>query len=170
MVDKIRIYGDPVLRKTAKPVTEFIDELKLLINSMKKVMYENKGVGLAAPQMGHSVRLALIDTSDGEEEPYILINPDIFFFSDEKEGYDEGCLSIPGITLNVKRPSKISVHAIDKNGHEYTLKNIDGLLARAIQHEIDHLDGILFVDRISPVQRRLISGKLKKLAKSSRGK
>ena len=165
----IRIYGDLILRKKALAITEFDDELRAFAEQMKSDMYESDGIGLAAPQVGKSVRLVVVDVTAGEQEPYLLINPDIFYFSEEKEDYDEGCLSVPDITLPITRPSIISVRARDENGEEFTLENIDGLFARAVQHEVDHLDGILFVDRASPVRRQLISGKLKKLAKSHRG-
>ncbi len=165
----IRIYGDPILRKKAQSISEFDEELKAFAIQMKNDMYESEGIGLAAPQVGKSVRLVVVDVTAGEQEPYVMINPDIFYFSEEKDNYDEGCLSIPDITLTVTRPSIISVRAQDENGDEYTLENIDGLFARAVQHEIDHLDGMLFGDRASPVRRQLISGKLKKLAKSHRG-
>ena len=163
---EIRIYGDPVLRKMAEPVTAFNDELKAFIGQMKIAMYESEGVGLAAPQVGRSIRLALVDTTAWEAEPYILINPEITNFSEEKSDYDKGCLSVPDITLQISRPSVVTVRAKDENGDEYTLELVDGLLARALQHETDHLDGILFVDRATLVRRQLISGKLKKLAKS----
>ncbi len=165
---EIRIYGDPVLRKMAEPVAAFDDELKTFIEQMKIDMYESDGVGLAAPQVGRSVRVALVDTTAGEEEPFVLVNPEITFSSDEKSDYDEGCLSVPDITLPITRPSVVTVRAKDANGEEYALEEVDGLLARALQHEIDHLNGILFVDRATLVRRQLISGKLKKLAKSHR--
>lgn len=164
----IRIYGDPVLRKNTESITAFDNELKAFVTQMKSNMYESEGVGLAAPQVGRSIRLAVVDTTGGEQEPYVLINPEIFYFSEEKEDYDEGCLSVPDITLPINRPSIVSVRAVNEDGKEYTLEKIDGLLARAIQHETDHLNGILFVDRASPVRRQLISGKLKKLAKTHR--
>ena len=166
----IRIYGDPILRRNAEPVTVFDDELRAFIEQMKNDMYESDGVGLAAPQVGKSIRLTLVDATAGEKEPYVLINPEIFYFSKEEEDFNEGCLSVPDITLNVRRPCVVSVRAQDESGNEYTLEEIGGLLARAIQHETDHLNGILFVDRASPVRRHLISGKLKKLAKSHRNK
>lgn len=164
----IRIYGDPILRKNTRPVTDFNDGLKVFVKQMKNDMYESDGVGLAAPQVGRSVRLAIVDITGGEQEPYVLINPEIFYFSEEKGDYEEGCLSVPDIKITIKRPSIVSVNAMDENGKEYTLEKVDGLLARTIQHETDHLDGILFVDRASPVRRQLISGKLKRLAKSHR--
>ena len=166
----IRIYGDPILRRNAEKITVFNDELRAFINQMKEDMYESDGVGLAAPQVGRSICLSVVDATAGEEEPYILINPEIFYFSKEEEDYNEGCLSVPDITLPIRRSSVISVRALDENGNEYTLEKVRGLLARAIQHETDHLNGILFVDRASPVRRQLISGKLRKLAKSHRNK
>ena len=166
----IRIYGDPILRKNAEEVTVFDDKLRAFVNQMKKDMHESDGVGLAAPQVGRSTRLCVVDPTAGEEEPYVLINPEIVYFSKEEEDYNEGCLSVPDITLPIKRPCVISVCAKDEKGKEYTLEKVEGLLARAIQHETDHLNGILFVDRASVVRRQLISGKLKKLAKSHHNK
>jgi len=163
---EIRIYGDPVLRKKAKPVTAFDTHLKNLVREMIDTMREKDGVGLAAPQIGESVRIAVVDASGGEGVPSVLINPEITFFSEERGDYEEGCLSVPNINLKVNRPVRISFKALDENGREYSVENADGLLARAVQHEIDHLDGILFVDRASPLLRQLVSGKLKKLAKN----
>jgi len=164
----IRIYGDPILRKKAEPVNEFDGLLKDFSEQMKNDMYASNGVGLAAPQVGRSIRLVVVDATGGEQEPYVVINPEITYLSEQQSDYDEGCLSIPDITLTITRPAIVSVRAQDEEGNEYTIEKADGLLARALQHEIDHLDGILFVDRASPVRRQLISGKLKKLAKSQR--
>ena len=138
----IRIYGDPVLRKTAQPVTAFDEALKRFIEEMTATMREKDGVGLAANQVGQAIRVAVIDPTAGEREPFVTIR------------------------LKVKRPARVSVKASDAEGKEYTIENAEGILARAIQHEIDHLNGIMFVDRVSPLQRRLVAGKLKKLAKS----
>lgn len=162
----IRIYGDSILRRNAEEITVFDDELRAFAKQMKRDMYESDGVGLAAPQVGRSIRLLVVDPTAGEEDPYVMINPEIYYFSKEEEDFNEGCLSVPDITLPIKRPCVISVRALDEKGDEYTLEKIEGLLARAVQHETDHLNGILFVDRASPVRRQLISGKLKKLAKS----
>lgn len=167
---EVRVYGDPVLRKKAAPVETFDEALSELIDTLTDVMREEDGVGLAAPQIGHSLRIAVIDPTGGEEEPIVLVNPEITSFSEEREDYEEGCLSIPGITMKVNRPSVVSIRAFDREGREYRIENAGGLLARATQHEIDHLDGILFVDRASPVARQLASGKLKKLAKAGREK
>ncbi len=164
----IRIYGDPILRKKSLAITKFDDKLKEFVEKLEETMYESDGVGLAAPQIGESLRVIIVDPTAGEQKPCVLINPDIFYFSEKKEDYEEGCLSIPNISLPINRSSIISVRAKDVNGQEFTLKEVDGLLARVIQHETDHLDGILFVDRASLVRRQLISGKLKKLAKSQK--
>ncbi len=166
MVAEVRIYGDPVLRKKAKETTAFDRDLKELVRDMIETMRQKDGVGLAAPQIGKSIRLAVIDATGGEKDPYVLINPEITYSSEEREDYEEGCLSVPDINIKINRPSRVSVKAFNENGEPYTIENADGLLARALQHEIDHLDGILFVDRASMVARQLISGKLKKLAKS----
>ncbi|MBD3242974.1 MAG: peptide deformylase [Chitinivibrionales bacterium] len=165
----ICIYGNGVLRRKAEPVEQFDENLKRFADEMLDTMVEKDGVGLAAPQVGKSVRVAVIDTSGGEEEPYVLVNPEITWMSEETEDYEEGCLSIPEIRLNVKRPARCSVRALDASGNEYRIEQADGLLARALQHEIDHLDGILFVDRVSPLQRQLVASKLKKMAKNGRG-
>ncbi len=164
----IRIYGDPVLRKKALPVEKFDDDLHAFVDRMIQDMYENDGVGLAAPQIGESVRIAIVDPTGGGEAPYVLINPEIIWSGEEVVEAEEGCLSIPDINLKVKRPESVSVKAYNEYGKEYTISEAHGLLARALQHEIDHLDGILFVDKVSPVSRQMISGKLKKLSKSHR--
>jgi peptide deformylase len=166
-MEEVRIFGDPVLRKKAVPVAVFDESLKGLAHEMIEVMREKDGVGLAAPQIGKSIRIAVIDASGGEREPYVLVNPEITYMSEKREDYEEGCLSVPDINLNVNRPSIVSVKALDENGTAYAIENADGLLARAIQHEIDHLDGILFVDRASFVLRQMVAGKLKKLVKRS---
>ncbi|MBD3321513.1 MAG: peptide deformylase [Chitinivibrionales bacterium] len=164
----ICIYGNPVLRKKAREISVFDDELRGFVEEMTETMKVKDGVGLAAPQVDTSVRIAVVDTTGGEQEPSVLINPRITSFSEEREDFEEGCLSIPDIRLKVNRPSRVSVTAFDIDGKQYTIENADGLLARAVQHEIDHLDGILFVDRVSPVTRQLVAGKLKKMAKSQK--
>lgn len=164
----IRIYGDPILRKTAKPIEVFDDKLRTFVEQMKVDMYEKDGVGLAAPQIGESIRVVTIDTTEKLQEPIVLINPDLYYHSEECEDYDEGCLSIPDITVTINRPKIVSVRAFNEHGKPFSIEKADGLLARAIQHECDHLEGILFVDRASPVRRQLLSGKLKKLAKTHR--
>lgn len=164
----IRIYGDPILRKISDPVTKFDAQLHEFVEQMKEDLYTYDGVGLAAPQVGRSIQVAVIDVSSGEQKPQVLINPHIYYFSQERSDYDEGCLSIPGITIKINRPSVISVRAYDEKGEQFVLENIDGLYARVVQHETDHLNGVLFIDHASSVNRQLISGKLKKMVKSHR--
>ena len=165
-MQRIRIYGDPVLRKTAVTVEQFDDRLQIFIDEMIETMVVEDGVGLAANQVGEPLRVAVIDTTGGEEPPIVLINPEITERSDEIVETDEGCLSLPGISLPVKRPAEVTVTALDRNGQPFTISNAGGLLARALQHETDHLNGILFIDHVSSLQRTMISGKLKKMAKT----
>ena len=165
---EVRLYGDPVLRKTAKPVEKFDDDLMRFLEEMVETLREEDGVGLAAPQVGESIQVAVIDPTGGEKDPLVLVNPEIISSSEEQECSDEGCLSIPEVSLSVCRPVRVSVRAFDAHGKQYLIENAEGLLARALQHEIDHLNGIMIVDHISALQRSLISNKLKKLAKSGR--
>lgn len=155
---EIKEYGEPVLREKSLPVKEITPEILNLIRDMAETMYTAPGVGLAAPQVGVSKRIIIID---GEEEGLIvLINPTMV----KSEGEvieEEGCLSIPGVYSEVKRSSKVTVKALNKSGELIKITK-EGLLARALQHEIDHLEGILFVDRIGKVKRQLLLNKLKK--------
>ena len=162
----VRIYGDPVLRKTASQVEVFDEKLGKFVDEMTETMLEEDGVGLAANQVGVARQVAVIDTTGGEQPPLVLINPVITGKSEEIVESDEGCLSLPGITLPVKRPAQVSVEAVDQYGKPFSIRDASGLLARALQHEIDHLNGILFVDHVSALQRTMVSGKLKKLAKT----
>ena len=161
-------YGHPVLRKIAAPVMVFDEQLRAFAEEMVAAMKESDGVGLAAPQVTRSIRLAVVDPTNGEKPPYVLINPEIVWFSPEREDYEEGCLSVPDIRLKVNRPLRVTVKAHDVNGAPYVIEHADSLLARVLQHEIDHLNGILFVDRVSPLQRQLIAGKLKRMAKEQK--
>jgi peptide deformylase len=167
-VAEIRIYGDPILRKKAQPVSVFDDNLKAFLAQLTIDMQENDGVGLAAPQVGQSIRAAVVDITLGEQPPILLVNPRITWSSTETEDDEEGCLSVPDIRLKVTRPASVTVHALDGGGKEFIIEKAEGFLARALQHEIDHLDGVLFVDRAAPIYRTLASGKLKKMAKSQR--
>jgi peptide deformylase len=169
-VFEIRIYGDPLLRKTARLVTRFDAELKRFAEAMVTAMREKDGVGLAATQIGHPVKVAVIDTTGGERDPYVLVNPEIVYSSEAMAEEEEGCLSVPTIRLMVSRPSSVSVRAQDIDGKEYSIDRTEGLLSRVLQHEIDHLNGVLFIDHVSPLQRRLLNSKLKKLAKSGGNK
>lgn len=169
MIYKIVKYGNPVLEEKCDPIepAEFgSKELKQLVSDMFDTMYAAKGVGLAAPQVGLKKRLTVIDPSAGENpsERVVLINPEIL----HKEGKlteEEGCLSIPGFRENVQRAQKTHVKAQDAEGNWFELIGED-LLSRAIQHENDHLDGILFIHRISPLKRDLIRRKIRKLEKA----
>ena len=143
----IRVYGDPVLRLKAKPVTEFNNRLKSLLEKMAKCMYQARGVGLAAPQVGVSVRAAVIDVGDGL---ITLVNPKITAAEGEEVDV-EGCLSLPGLIGDVPRSARVTVQALDSEGKEKKISG-DGLLARALQHELDHLDGILFIDRAQNIR------------------
>ncbi|MBN1577479.1 MAG: peptide deformylase [Chitinispirillaceae bacterium] len=165
-MQEIRIYGDPVLRKSAQEVETFDERLNRFIDEMAETMLVKDGVGLAANQVGEAIRIVVIDTTAGEEPPIIFVNPHITAASDEMAEAEEGCLSLPGITLPVKRHLRVSVSAQDRRGREFTIEQAAGLLARALQHEIDHLNGVLFIDHVSPLQRTMIRGKLKKLAKT----
>ncbi len=169
MVLPIYLYGQKVLRKRAAEVAKVTPELAKLADDMLETMYQSNGIGLAAPQVGKSIRLIVVDVAGEEEEkhPYFLFNPVVA----ERKGAcsaEEGCLSVPGVWADVERPETITVEALDKQGKRVVLKGIDGLLARCILHEIDHLDGVLFVDKISATDRTLNEGKLKKISKDSK--
>ncbi len=141
---KIREIGDPVLNKTCKEVTEITPRIRNLIDDMYETLYEANGVGLAAPQVGILKRIVVIDTTG--EDPILLINPKIIETSGEQEGY-EGCLSVPGKTGHVKRPNYVKAIAYDENMKSFEIEGTE-LLARAICHELDHLDGHLYVEKV----------------------
>ncbi|MCR5829806.1 MAG: peptide deformylase [Lachnospiraceae bacterium] len=141
---EIRIEGDPILKKVCKPVTEVNDRIRELIDDMLDTMYEANGVGLAAPQVGILKRIFVIDVSEEGNEPHVFINPKIIKTSGSQTG-DEGCLSIPGKTATVTRALNVVVRAFDENMEEFELEG-EGLMARAIQHENDHLNGRLYVE------------------------
>ena len=143
-IRNIRVDGDDILRKTSKPVKEMTDRLETLIDDMFETMYENNGVGLAAPQVGILKRIIVIDI--GEDQPMALINPEIVEADGEQVG-DEGCLSLPGLVGEVARPDHVIVKALDRNMQEITVEGTE-LLARCLCHEIDHLDGVLYKDLV----------------------
>jgi peptide deformylase len=146
----IRVLGDPVLRKPTKAVSEITDELRTLIANMFETMYAAEGIGLAAPQVGRTERITVVDV-DGQK--YALINPQILETSGPIDKAEEGCLSIPDIYGDIERPSQVTVRALDENGKEFEL-TADELLGRCIQHEVDHLEGRLFIDYLSPLKRK----------------
>ena len=160
----IRIYPDPVLRVKCREVTEFDDRLRKLIRDMIETMHAAPGIGLAAPQVGVELRVAVLDLSVGEDpsQVHILINPRIV----HREGLEtdvEGCLSLPGITDKVDRPLRVKVEAVDPHGQPIEIAAEDWL-ARALCHEIDHLDGVLFVDHLRGLRKERVKRQLKKLA------
>ena len=154
-------FPDPRLRKVAEPVAEVTDNHRSLIDDMFETMYDAPGVGLAATQINVHERIVVIDVSEDQSEPLVMINPEVEILDPEIHKYDEGCLSVPGFYETVQRPRKIRLKALDRNGEAYALE-AEGLLAVCIQHEIDHLDGKLFVDYISPLKRNRIRSKLEK--------
>lgn len=167
MVRKILKYGEPVLEQRAEPVTNFdTPELRALVADMWETMYAAKGVGLAAPQIGIAQRISVIDTSVGEEESkrIVIINPEIVRTEGKQTG-EEGCLSIPGFREPVTRANRVTVRAFDEKGDAIELTG-EELLARAFQHEIDHLNGILFINHLSALKRDIIRRKIKKLQKA----
>lgn len=162
---EIKEYGEPVLRGKALPVKEIAPEILNLIKDMAETMYADSGLGLAAPQVGVSKRIIVID---GEEDGLIvLINP-MLVKSEGELVEEEGCLSIPGIYSQVKRSSQVTVKALNQNGDPIEMTK-EGLAARALQHEIDHLDGILFIDRIGRTERQILLNKLKKNKQLKKG-
>jgi peptide deformylase len=162
-VREIVLMGDPVLREVARDVGEFDDGLRTLIRDMFETMYHAEGIGLAAPQVGVPVRVLVIDLrrEDEEDQQIAIVNPRLTWQSEETAKQSEGCLSIPGLEEVVERPARIRVEGHDPHGEPIRFE-ADDLLARAFQHEIDHLDGVLFLDRISPLKRRMLLKKWKK--------
>ena len=158
-------FPDPKLRTVAKPVTEFDRELKQLVVNLFETMYEAPGIGLAATQVDRHLRLLVMDVSDERNTPQCLINPEILESDGEQES-DEGCLSVPGFYENVKRAGHIRVQAQDESGKSREFE-ADGLEAVCIQHEMDHLQGKLFVDHISSLKRDRIRTKLVKMKKNN---
>ncbi len=174
MILPIYIYGQPVLRKVAEDITPDYPELKKLINDMYETLDSSSGIGLAAPQIGLAIRVVVIDLdvlSDDDMPEYkgfrhAFVNPHIVEYDEEskKETMDEGCLSIPGISEKVTRPTRIHVTYLDEEMQEHD-EWVDGYLARVMQHEFDHLEGTMFVDRISPLRKSMIASKLKNIIK-----
>lgn len=166
MLREIVKYPDPVLERPGELVTEFNNELRALVDDMFESMYEAKGIGLAAPQIGLSKRLTVIDLSFKEkaEDKIVLINPEIVFRAG-KQHEEEGCLSLPEIREKVTRAAKVRVKAQDLEGKWFEIEG-EELLSRAFQHEIDHLDGILFFRRVSALKRDLILRKIRKMQRA----
>ena len=161
----VRIYGDPVLRQKAVKITVFDEELARLAADMRETMHAYNGIGLAANQVGVAQRIAVIDVPVDDEERaiYSMVNP-MIVSREESESGEEGCLSIPGIYEDVTRALRVRVQARDERGQPYEIE-AEGWVARAIQHEIDHLDGVLFIDRLSPLRRQFLRRALEALAR-----
>ena len=161
------ILPDPLLRQVSTPIERVDAELQKLADDMLETMYEAPGIGLAAIQVGVPRRLLVIDVSkEGEDKrPLVFINPEIITSSDERSVYEEGCLSIPDYYAEVERPAMVTVKSIDRAGKDQ-LTEADGLLATCLQHEIDHLNGVLFIDHISRLKREMVIKKFTKAAKS----
>jgi peptide deformylase len=159
-------FPDPQLRKVAATVTEFDNKLDLFIEDMFETMYEAEGIGLAATQVNVHKRLLVLDVSENKDSPQVFINPSFEVLDQELTEYDEGCLSVPGFYETVCRPKMVKIMALNAEGEKFELE-AEGLLATCIQHEIDHLDGKLFVDYISTLKRNRIRDKLEKEQKKS---
>ncbi|MGM9803938.1 MAG: peptide deformylase [Muribaculaceae bacterium] len=170
MILPVYLYGHPVIRKVTESVTPDFPNLSQLIANMQETMYASDGIGIAAPQVGVSARLVYIDAScladtfpELKDSKMVLINPEVTVIEDGKKcTREEGCLSLPGIHENVTRIEKIHLKWLDENFQEHE-KDIEGYLARVVQHECDHLEGKVFIDHISAIRKQLISGKLKKI-------
>lgn len=171
MIYPIVVYGSPGLRKVAREIGPDYKDLQVLIEEMYETMYVSDGIGLAAPQIGKSIRLFVIDATPMADEDEslagfkkVFINPQIIEETGDKWTFTEGCLSLPNLREDVERKSHVRIRYVDENFVEHN-EEYDGIKARIIQHEYDHLDGILFIDKISPLKRKLIKGKLNDIAK-----
>ncbi|WP_135450759.1 peptide deformylase [Tabrizicola caldifontis] len=163
MIRPILIHPDPRLKKVCEPVAEITPELRALAADMLETMYDAPGIGLAAPQVGVTKRLIVMDCiKDGPPEPLILFNPRIIWASEDVSTFEEGCLSIPDQYAEVKRPAEVQVRWLDETGTEQE-RQFSGLWATCVQHEIDHLDGKLFIDYLGPLKRQMITRKMEKL-------
>ncbi|MDO6522726.1 peptide deformylase [Shimia thalassica] len=163
MIKPILIHPDPRLKKLCAPVDDVSDELRALSQDMLATMYDAPGIGLAAPQIGVLERLIVMDcVKEGDPEPTIMFNPEVLAASDETNVYEEGCLSIPEQFAEVTRPASVRVGWLDENGNPQE-KDFDGLWATCVQHEIDHLNGKLFIDYLGPMKRQMMTRKSQKM-------
>ncbi|MBM2577224.1 peptide deformylase [Jannaschia sp. Os4] len=161
----ILLHPDPRLKKVCDPVADLSDDLRALADDMLETMYDAPGIGLAAPQVGVNARLLVMDCVKDEEEaprPLVMFNPEIVAASDETSVYEEGCLSIPEQYADVTRPAEVTVRWMDRDGNAVQ-EDMAGLWATCVQHEVDHLDGTLFIDRIGPMKRQMITRRMVKL-------
>lgn len=163
MIRPILIHPDPRLKKVCDPVTEITDELRSLAADMLETMYDAPGIGLAAPQVGVTRRLIVMDCiKEGTPQPVVLFNPEVVWLSEDQTIYEEGCLSIPDIYNDVSRPAEAKVRWLDEKGRVQE-RQFAGIWATCVQHEIDHLDGKLFIDYLGPLKRQMITRKMEKL-------
>ena len=163
---RVVTYPDPVLKKICQPVTAFDGALQTLLDNMLETMYADNGMGLAANQVGVSKRIFIMDENPSQPNPIFFINPEIVFQSEELIDEQEGCLSFPGITVNVKRPQKVVVKAFDREGRAFLCER-ENYPARCLLHEYDHLEGITFFDRLSALKRKMYEKKLLKYRQST---
>ncbi len=166
MADKLKLvyYGNETLKTVSKEIKNITQETIDLVDKMYKIMYKNKGIGLAAPQVDIAERLLIIDIAEYGGPNIVLINPKITEFSDRTEPYEEGCLSLPGLAADIVRPSEILISGVSTEGKDVTLE-ASGLFARVLQHEIDHLDGKVFIDHLEDYIRNEFRPQLKKIKK-----
>ncbi|MBD3379272.1 MAG: peptide deformylase [Candidatus Omnitrophica bacterium] len=155
---ELKTYPDPCLKVRASAVEDFTDEIRDILKEMSDIMYATRGIGLAAPQVGLGLKMLVMDAGNGLLK---MVNPEIAEISDRKTVLEEGCLSLPGISVKVSRPGQIKVSALDENGAPFT-RLFDGLAAKVVQHEMDHLDGKVIIDHLDPVRRFFASRKLKR--------
>ena len=161
-------YGEPVLHAPAAPIAEVTPDIERLIDDMIETMHAAPGIGLAAPQVGEPLRVCVVDLSVGRRatDVHVLVNPELVSMHG-LQLHEEGCLSVPGIEASVVRPARVRVRALDRQGHAREIEG-EGLLARALQHELDHLDGRLFIDRLRPMYRRSIVKRIERLRRAGR--
>ncbi len=170
MIYPIVLYGDPVLKKRGEDVDPALIDVKQLSEDMFETMYQANGIGLAAPQIGMSLRMFVVDSSPVDEEegnePFkrVFVNPEVLNSQGAVWKYEEGCLSIPGVRADVQRPPVITIQYQDEQGEEHT-ETLDGMAARIVLHEYDHVEGILFTDRVKGLKRRLLKNKLTGISK-----
>ena len=167
---EILVVPDPVLKQVSTPVEVVDDELRALMDDMLETMYAAPGIGLAAVQIGEPVRMLVIDLAKDPEPkaPQFYINPEVVWSSEERSVYEEGCLSIPDYYADVERPASVKVRHLDLDGKEHEI-TAEGLLATCLQHEIDHLNGVLFIDHISKLKRQIVVRKFTKIARQKPG-